>query len=565
MKDVGRTVSQCLCFALLALPVGCVGAVDGTDSPSSDDPFGDDGNSGGGSIASLPAATPSGIRRLTPDELDSTIQDLLGGAARPNSATLLPQKIDKDKNNPFTFDNEYRTQVSSEALVEGLDLLVKEQVAGLLANPSRRDAVVGCAPASEAEWPACMRTFLTKFGRKALRRPLSVREIERGMKFLDLAKKDLNFHTGVELAMRALLQHPELLYRVETGTPAAEIGVFRLGSFEVATRLSYLLWGTTPDDGLLDRAERGQLDTPAQVRQVAQVMMADARARRPLTRFHAMWLGFGDMELAEAQRAEAEALVSRVIQERKLPWSALLSSEETFVTYELATVYGMRPPSTLKPGGRPQWLRYPTADRRGILSHSAFLAVGAEDQFLSPITRGKNVRVNLLCEPIGLPADTNGGGTSNSPCKAEQLKAKTQTGGCAGCHDRINPIGFGLLNYEASGKYREFEPDENTGKDNPSCPIKGEGMVSGLGTDGTFKGPAALGALLIRSGRFVECGSAQLYRFATGRKDLDDDDHRLVRFMLGTGSLDGVRLDEALLRLVTAKAFFHRREEKTGG
>jgi hypothetical protein len=129
----------------------------------------------------------------------------------------------------------------------------------------------------------------------------------------------------------------------------------------------------------------------------------------------------------------------------------------------------------------------------------------------------------------------------------------------------MDPIGFGLLKYDGQGRIREFEPDENTGKDNPACPIKGEGTVSGLDTDGTFRGPAELGALLARTGRFVECGGAQLYRFATGRKDLDDDDRRLVRHMLGAGGLESVRVDEAILRFVTAKAFFHRREEKVGG
>jgi hypothetical protein len=128
----------------------------------------------------------------------------------------------------------------------------------------------------------------------------------------------------------------------------------------------------------------------------------------------------------------------------------------------------------------------------------------------------------------------------------------------------MNPIGFGLLKYDMHGRYREFEPDE-MGKDNTACPISGQGSVSGLGVDGSFNGPAELGALLARSGRFVECGSTQLYRFATGRKDLDDDDHRLVRFMLGTGGREAVRIDEALLRFVSAKAFFHRREDKVGG
>jgi hypothetical protein len=555
MSEFSRVALRCLVCALFSASLACTGAIDPTGpAAAAEDPFNEvePGDMGG----PLPGAITSGIRRLAPDELDSTLQDLLGGA-RPSSAVSVPG----DEKAPF--DNDYRVQESSRALVEGLDLLVKDQVAALLADPRRRELVVGCSPAIAADWPACFRAFVTKFGRRALRRPLDANEIERTMKFLDLAQKDQNFYTGVELALRAFLQNPEFLYRVETGDPVGP-DVFRLGSYEMATRLSYLLWGTTPDEALLDLASKGQLDTPAEVRGVVEKMIVDPRARRVISRFHAMWLGFDSIPLSPAERAETDALISRVIFERKLPWSALLTSEETFVTREIAEVYGLAPPSTLKPGGPAQWVRYPSPDRRGILSHSAFLAVGIETPFTTPILRGKNVRENLLCDSLGRPSDVTVSNTTESPCIPDQLRAKTEAGGCAACHSRMNPIGIGLLKYDGSGRRREFEPDE-MGKDNPRCPISAQGSVSGLGTDTAFNGPAELGALLARTGRFVECGGTQLYRFAIGRKDLDEDDQRLMRFMLGTAGADSVRLHEAILRFTSTKAFFHRREEKIGG
>src|SRR5690606_30219811 len=157
------------------------------------------------------------------------------------------------------------------------------------------------------------------FGRRALRRSLQAEEVDQFLNgetgqggALGHALADGDFYTGVDTFLRGILQDPEFLYRIEIGTPVqGDIGVFKLSDNEVATRLSYFLWGSTPDDWLLDRAEQGDLDEPADVREAAIHMLQDMRALDRIDRFHALWLGYEQMsftgQLADAMKAETKA------------------------------------------------------------------------------------------------------------------------------------------------------------------------------------------------------------------------------------------------------------------
>src|ERR1700687_5588815 len=212
-----------------------------------------------------PMATPSaavdvsGARRLTRTEFDNTVRDLLGDITSSGFGMLPPDAYDP-------FDNDYRTQLPSPTLIEALEVLATNAAARLAADPARRSAFLPGPPPGPAD-ATCFRNFIVRFGRKALRRPLSTDEVQSLLGFQAFSVEGNDFFIGVQLVIRTLLQHPEFVYRVEVGAPVDGVdGLYRLNNFEVATRLSYFLWGTTPPDWLLDIAEAGRLQSAESIR-----------------------------------------------------------------------------------------------------------------------------------------------------------------------------------------------------------------------------------------------------------------------------------------------------------
>jgi hypothetical protein len=505
----------------------------------------------------MPAGLPdrtlapvSGLRRLTADEYDRSVAHLLV-AGVPESALLLPE----DVRNPF--DNDFTQQVASKALIEGVELLARDVTSALLLDSMRLQNLVGCQPTGPSD-SACLRQFITRFGRRALRRPLSEQEIQRYLGFQSLAVMGRDFNLAVDAVIRALLQDPEFLYRVEIGQPVAGApGIFKLGPWEMATRLSYFLRGTTPDEPLLRRAQAGGLTTAADVRAAAAEILGRPANRRQIARFHALWMGYEQLpfapNIASAMKKETNTLLERVIFEKKRPWQEIFLHEETFVSDLLATHYGLSPPGSKEP----VWVPYGASGRRGILSHGSFLSVGAKFEDTSPVQRGFAIRERLLCQTIPPPPDNVNVDddlppTTTSACKWDRYEAH-RTGGCAACHQLLDPLGFGLERFDAEGRYRTHD------KDRPECPIRGEGEIVGIGT---FRGPAELGALLASAPAVTECAVTQLYRFAMGRAELDEVDQQFVAALIRRLGTKPLRFDTLLLDFVSSEAFLHRREER---
>jgi hypothetical protein len=510
----------------------------------------------------LPArelAAKSALRRLTAGEYDNTVRDLLGESTRGSFQVLT------DTRNPF--DNDYTFQQPSKALVEGAELLARDVTSRFMLDRARRDRIVGCKPA-KVDDAVCFGTFLKTIGTRALRRPFSDAETQRYLAFMDLARANNDFYFAVEAAVRSLLQHPEFLYRVETGTPVAGLtGLFKLTSWEMATRLAYFLWGTVPSDQLFERAQANKLATTQQVRDMAATMLADTRARDRLARFHTMWIGYDQAtyptELAGAMKAETDELMTRVLFDEKRPWQDLFRMNESFVSAQLATHYGMKKPASLTSTSAPQWVSYQGTERKGLLSQASFLSLGAKFGDTSPTERGKAVRELLFCQdlpprPPEINADNPPTGGSTA-CKYDRYMAIRRSGAaCMGCHLLTDSIGLGLENYNATGGYRRYDVDVDTGKSLTQCPISGDGEVVGVGT---FKGPAGLGTLLLESGIVSKCAVTQVYRFASGRHKLDSIDLEfldLVARRLGNADF---RWDELLLDFVSSPAFAHRRTD----
>ncbi len=474
--------------------------VDGGDAASaetgSEGPASGGGESGGSGVdvtdEELERVMHSGLRRLTVREYDATVHDLL----QADEFTGV-QQLPVDPLTPF--DNDYTEQIASSGLIDPLDFLAARAADELAADPARRAALVGCEPTSPGD-ESCMRQFIQGFGRRALRRPLTQEEIEEYLHgtsgnngALDHAIAADDFYVGIDSLVRVMLQEPDFIYRVELGSPVpGQPGVFELSQFELATRISYFLLGTTPSDELLDLAEAGELRDPASVRQVAESLLSDPRALARIGRFHAMWLGYAVMphggELAAAMQEETNALLSRVILEERLPWYDLFRLTETYVSDLLAENYGL-PNSGSE---EPKWVDWGETGRRGLLSQGTFLSVGGKANDTSPVARGKVIRERLMCQtiPDPPPAVDVDQVPEEGVCKVERY-AVHRANGCEGCRSLMDPLGFGLENYDTLGRYREFEIDnpETADVDESTCAIPGEGEITGVGT---FRGPAEL-------------------------------------------------------------------------
>ncbi len=492
-----------LAAVVLAAMVGC--SSDGDLLPPRDP------NAKPNDAAHAQTAVVSGARRLTRTEYDDTVRDLLGDATNSGFATL-----PEDVNDPF--DNNYMTQLVSPALINAAETLATNAAKRALADPAIHVKIVPCQPTGPADTD-CLRKFIATFGRRALRRPLEASEIDEYAALGSFAVEGNAFDVGVELVIRAMLQDVEFLYRVEVGTEVAGVpGVFKLNHFEVATRLSYFLLGTTPDDALLDVAAAQKLGSPGDIRAAAVTIMANPRARERVNRFHALWLSFHQLphppDLTAALRAESAALINRVVFDKPSSYLDLFTSSDTYANDFLADHYGLPKPGSTTGA----WVAYGNTGRKGILSHGAVLSAGAKFADTSPTQRGKFVQNRLLCREIPAPPPTTKSDNppSDAPgnCKIDKYKAHATDGACKGCHSQMDPIGFGLENYDKAGVFRATE----TGK--PECPIDGAGDLLGVGP---FNGPAGLADKLLASGELEACVVTQLYRFATGRREATED------------------------------------------
>jgi len=512
------------------------------------DPTEDDTASDGEGPTEFPGVGVAGMRRLSRAEIDATLRDLLEDDTRPGTA-YLPEDV------VHPFDNDLGNQVVSTVLVESLETMASDVAARLVADPSRRAAVVGCLPSTPAD-AACMTSFVTQFGRRALRRPLRDEEVEVWTQTgLEFAEERGDFFEGVDVVVRIVLQHPNFVYRVEIGEPTQEPGVFRLDNHEVATRLSYFLWGSTPPEALLDRADAGTLRTVEEVASAAADMLADPRARERVDRFHAMWLGYYTLphpaELTAAMRRETRALLDDVIFETPRSYHDVFLAEGTFLDDTLAELYGMPAPGS----DTPTWVDYEGNGRKGLLSHGSFLSVAAKFGDTSPTQRGLLIRNRLLCQEVPPPPPTvdvdNPPGENTGDCKVDRYEEHRSNGACFSCHEQIDPVGFGLERYDQQGRYRTVEAG------NEACSIPGSGSLDGQG----FSGPGELADVLLADGRLDACLATQVYRLAMGHEALDLD-RPVVDAMETAFAENGQRFDALLLALVGNEAFLYRREEE---
>jgi hypothetical protein len=550
--------------AALAIMLGLAACQGGSAGAGNGSAHGGSSSSGGGSSSSggdgsaaasvgpgnLSTASASVARRLSRTELSNVVRDVLG------DDTGAPAKfLSEDQYRPF--DNDYTVQSASRALIESLEATA-DDIAARAVLPENRTKLVPCQPTGPSD-AACLRATIERVGLKLYRRPLSEEQIQAYLTLQSFATEVTpgtthDFYTAVNLVLRSMLQDPEVLYRIELGKPTGEPGIFALDDYEIASRLSFLLWGSGPDDALLEQAEAGKLQDSGSRDEAAARLLDDKRARTQLERFHSMWLGYraipGSAELLTAFSQETNHLIEKVVFDQPSSYLDLFTSHQTYVSGPLAAQYGLTAPS----GGQ-GWVSYADDKRAGILSHGSVLAAFSKFSDTSPTQRGIFVQTRLLCNKVAPPpANVNVDqppGDGDKVCKIDRYDEHRKLASCKACHEQLDPIGYGLESYDIGGRYRTHDDAH------ADCLLPDSGKLPGLGE---FSGPGQLARLLVESGKLESCFVQHLLSFATGR-ELRPEEQASKDALLADFKSDGYDLKRLLAGYVSSERFALRQEE----
>jgi PAS domain-containing protein len=491
---------------------GCIGNIGDRD-----DPAGANGP-GSGTLACDDGSVHTSVlplRRMSPEQYESTLRDLFGDAA-------LEVELD-----------------------EGVDIISEREVRQL------RDAaekIIGrrgswtlpvfpCDTSGEGS-EACAGDFVDGFAARAFRRPLSADERGWLMAVYQDARTSMTFAEAMETLLQVVLQAPAFVYLFAAGDPDATDSVRLLTDHEVASRLSYFLWNTMPDDALMAAAASGELRAADGLGGQAERLLADPRAEHAVQRFMSAWLQLDggklhhaleatekdltlypqyDAALQQAMRMETEAFVRRAFFEQEGNFADLLSGNFAYVNGPLAELYGV--------SGGPadeatwEWVELDPSQRAGIFTRAAFLTVFSTRTVTAPIRRGVWVLEEVLCSKLGDPPPNANdvkveGGVVEGELKSvrDDIIARTTNDPvCASCHNLINPIGFTFENYDALGRWQTEEV--TTG-----LPVDASGYLGGSDVDGEVANAVELVDKLVTSDKVRACFAERWYTQALGRE-----------------------------------------------
>ena len=445
------------------------------------------------------------------------------------------------------------------AHLKDLVILGPNTTTGISETPSRR-AVFSCMPSTPAEARPCAREIVERLGGKAFRRPLRPTDIESLMAFYDL-KADEGFEVGVRTALQAILASPDFVFRVEETPVGAQAGdLHPISDLDLASRLSYFLWGTLPDETLVALADRGELSDEDVLRAQVRRMLADPRADALGSRFAFQWLRLGDLEkvhpdrllfpdyheqLRDAMIAETELFFNNIVQEDRSVLE-LFTADHTFANERLARHYGI--PGVA--GDAFRRVRYPDDKRRGLFGHGSILTLTSHANRTSPVLRGKWVMEVMLGTPPpppppGVPdleqtESSDGGRMLTTRERMERHRASPV---CAACHQFMDPIGLALDNYDVTGKWRIREN---------SMPLDTRGTL----WDGTpVESPAQLQeALLERPIPLIRNFTVNLMAYALGRR-VEYYDMPEIRAITAAAEANGNRMSSFLMGVIESDAF----------
>ena len=429
-------------------------------------------------------------------------------------------------------------------------------------SPSRRRIFV-CQPANDAENEACAERILSPLLRRAYRRPVTSADLVRPMEFYREARAREGFEAGIEAALSAILISPEFLFRLERDPAGvASNTAYRVSDLALASRLSFFLWSSLPDDELLETAIRGELHQPATLAQQTRRMLADPRARNLVSNFASQWLYLRNLEsltpdlrlfpdfddnLRQAFRRETELFFESVVREDRSVLD-LLKADYTFLNERLARHYGI--PHVQGSRFRRVALG-PDAERGGLLRHGSILAVTSYATRTSPVIRGHWILGNLLGTPPPPPPANVPALRENTVAAALPMRLRLAehraNAACASCHNLMDPVGFSLENFDAIGRWRTTED---------GVPIDAAG---GLPDGSKFAGVAGLEAgLLKHPDLFVSALTEKLLTFALGR-GVEPSDAPAVRKIVRDAQAKDFRFSSVVLGVVESVPFTMRR------
>jgi hypothetical protein len=436
-------------------------------------------------------------------------------------------------------------------------------------TPSRRRLFV-CRPTEQnkAQEEKCAGTILATLMRRAYRRPIVKTEVDEPMSFYRKGRAEGDFEAGITTALTAVLTNPEFLFRVESDpkkTPAG--GAYRISDLELASRLSFFLWSSIPDDELLDVAVRGKLSEPGELEKQTRRMLADRRSFNLATNFAGQWLRLRNIDavnpssnlfrdfddnLRQAFRQETELFFDSVLREDRSV-RTFIKSDYTFLNERLAKHYGI--PDVYGSRFRRVTLA-PESKRGGLLRQGSVLSVTSYATRTSPVLRGVLVLRNILGAPppppppnvLALDESTM---AANLPMRA-RLAAHRGNAVCASCHRTIDPAGFALENFNAVGQWRDVEVEGQ--------PVDASGALPGSGDFRWIDGLED--ALLRRPEMFVTTLTENLLTFALGR-GVEYYDAPAIRKIVSDSEKDEYRFSSLILGIVKSVPFQMRRAEMT--
>ena len=502
------------------------------------------------------------IRRLTKTEYGNTLRDLFG--VEPSIADRLPDEV-----SGAGYLNSLSALQLEQYLAIADEVLARITAPGDAAPSELQTRLFGAPPAPGADERAAARDVARSLARQAYRRPPTEAELDVLMEAFDLGRRsELPYEQALQVMLKAVLVSPQFLFITPAEEAESGSGIVPLDDYQLASRLSYLLWATMPDEELMALADGGTLHEPAVLEAQVKRLLADSRSRALFDGFGAQWLGVGGLknqtfdpamfpqmtaELRRAMYDEARLLFESIVRENESV-IRFVDADYTFVNETLAPVYGLDQDVA---GAEMRRVRLSDPNRGGVLGMPGVLAATSFPNRTSAVKRGVWVLEQVLGDhvpaaPPNVPAlDEQDPATATSLSLRERTELHRTNPVCANCHEILDPIGFGLENFDAIGRWREQDADGE--------PIDASGE---LPSGERFEGPKDLKALI--AGRTDEISrnlTEKLLAYALGRR-LEGYDEIVVDELMRKIAADGRRMQTVVTAVVTSYPFTHRRVEE---
>ena len=502
------------------------------------------------------------IRRLTEEQYRNIIADVFGAGI-----TVSGRFDPLIRTDGLLATSAWSSSVTSAGLIQYEEMA--RSIATQVTDESNRQTLTPCNPASEDAFDEpCTRELLAKIGRLLFRRPLTDDEISTNVNIARTAARSIGrFYDGLAYGLTSLLVAPDFLFIIDVAEPDPEQpNAWRLNAYSKATRLSFLLWNTSPDNKLLTAADKGDLHSQEGLDRQVKRMIASPRLKTGMRAFFEDMLGFNDFKVLEkdsiiypsfgltaAQDAKEQTL--RTITDHLITkngdYRDLFTTRKTFMSRPLGRVYQVRVRAS-----EGVWEPYEFASddpRIGIQGHLSFLALNAHPGRSSPTLRGKAIRTMLLCQNVPDPpndVDFSQFNNPNSPNKTarERLSAHSTSPACAGCHKITDPIGLALENFDGAGQFRLAENE---------VMIDSSGDLDGI----EFANSTGLGKALHDNPALTSCLVNRLYAYASGQSPATGG--QWMAYLEDDFATNGYRVTDLLNRIATSTTFFAVSEPDT--